>query len=352
MPTSEEVAADPVGCQGFGKCAILVKRPIKEITKDCFEYPDRPLPETLEEGTCLIKHLLISMDPTHRIWMSDMSQYMPSVGLGTVMRAGVTGKVIKSADEAKMPVGTIVSCTGGVAEYSVQPIAMCQPAMPNIPYEMSMSVLSVGSGHTAWIGNRICDAKAGETYVVSGAAGTVGSIAAQLGKIAGARVIGIAGGPDKCKWLTDEVGLDGVIDYKNESIAEGLKRTCPQGVDCYFDNVGGETLDATLGAMNWGGRVAMCGMISEYNLEGGMGAGPSNYKMILMRRLKVEGFICVDHLGAYPEALAELIPAVLAGKIKYKEDFREVGIEDYVDTVNLLYNGGNTGKLAMRLATE
>jgi len=143
--------------------------------------------------------------------------------------------------------------------------------MPGIPIGWSMSVLSVGSGHTAWIGNKICDPKEGETYVVSGAAGVVGSIASQLGKISGARVIGIAGGPEKCKWLTDDVGLDDVIDYKNESIKDGLTRTCPNGVDCYFDNVGGETLDAVLYVMNWGGRIAMCGAISEY--QGGLEEG-------------------------------------------------------------------------------
>lgn len=125
--------------------------------------------------------------------------------------------------------------------------------------------MSLGSGHTAWVGNKICAPKAGETYVVSGAAGVVGSIAAQLGKIDGARVVGIAGGPEKCKWLTEELALDEVIDYKNESIKEGLKRTCPNGVDCYFDNVGGDTLDSVLETMNWGGRIAFCGAISEYN---------------------------------------------------------------------------------------
>jgi len=279
---------------------------------------------------------------------------MPSVGLNTVMRASVMGKVIKSSDEAKMPVGTIVSCVGGVCEYSVQPIAAAHPCPPNIPYNLMLSVLSVGSGLTSWIATNICSPKAGETYVVSGAAGTVGSIASQLGKIAGARVVGIAGGPEKCKWLKEEAGLDDVVDYKNESIAEGLARACPNGVDCFMDNVGGECLDGVLHVMNWGGRIAQCGLISDYNSvnleKGEENVGPKNYKMILLRRLKVEGFICLDYLNSYPQALAELIPSVLAGKIKYKEDFREVGIEDYVDTVNLLYSGKNTGKLAIKLA--
>lgn len=219
-----------------------------------------------------------------------------------------------------------------------------------MPRNIQHSVISFAAGFTAWIGNNICAPKAGDTYVVSGAAGVVGSIAAQLGKIAGARVIGVAGGPDKCKWLSDEVGLDGVIDYKNESLQEGLKRTCPNGIDCYYDNVGGETLDAVLEVMNWGGRIAFCGAISQYN--GGIESqapGPKNYHMVLMRRLKIEGFICTDFVECVQEAYGELIPLVMAGKIKYKEDFREVGIEDYVDTVNLLYNGGNKGKLAIKL---
>ena len=178
MPTSSEVPEDPMGPKGFGKCAVLVKRPTTVITKDCFEFPTRAVPEELEEGTVLVKHILVSCDPTHRIWMSNMTQYMPSVGLNTIMRAGTTARVVKTSDESKMAVGTVITCVGGVCEYSVQKFSDCQPVIPGTPVGWSQSALSLGSGHTAWIGYKICGPKAGETYVVSAASGVVGSIAA------------------------------------------------------------------------------------------------------------------------------------------------------------------------------
>lgn len=346
-PTSSEVAVDSVGPSAFGKCAVLISRPNPKITNECINIVTKTVPESLEPGTVLVQHLLISMDPTHIIWMSDIPQYMPAIGLNTVVRAGVIGRVIKTTDEEKMPVGKIVSVMGGVAEFSVQPFAACNPTVPDVPLSWNHGPFSLIMGHTAWVGYKICRVTPGCTFLVSGAAGAVGSIAGQLAKAAGAKVIGIAGGAEKCRYITQELGFDGAIDYKAESIADGIAREAPEGIDCYFDNVGGSTLEAALAAMNCFGRIAFCGGISQY--EGGIEVGPKNYNMILMRRLKVQGFIVVDHLASVEESFAEMGALIKENKLKWKEDIREVGVEDYVDTINLLFTGGNTGKLMIKL---
>jgi NADPH-dependent curcumin reductase CurA len=186
--------------------------------------------------------------------------------------------------------------------------------------------------------------------IVSGATGAVGSIASQLGKIAGAKVFGIAGGKAKCDYAMNVMGLDGCIDYKSENINDAIKRLCPNGVDCYFDNVGGNTLEAVIDNMNCFGRIAFCGAISSY--IGGMGEkgkGPRNFEMILMRRLTVQGFICVDHLASVGEAFNEIGEGLKSGKIKFKEDIKDADITDYVKIINLLYSSGNDGKLIIKL---
>lgn len=231
-------------------------------------------------------------------------------------------------------------------------IEQCTPVAKDVPLSWNLGPLFFGMGHTAWIGNKICAIKPGNTYVVSGAAGAVGSLAGQLAKIAGARVIGIAGGADKCRMLVDELGFDGAVDYKKNSVHADLLALCPQGIDCYFDNVGGEILDIVLTQMNCFGRIAFCGAISTYSgdQEEGASRGPCNYKMILMRRLKVQGFLCRDHAASKPESTAEIMAGILEGKIHFKEDIREAPVEKYVDTLNLLFTGGNTGKLIMKIA--
>ena len=212
--------------------------------------------------------------------------------------------------------------------------------------------LFFGMGHTAWIGNKICSPKPTDTYVVSGAAGAVGSMAGQLAKLTGARVIGIAGGPTKCAMLVSELGFDGAVDYKSENVEEALKRLCPNGIDCYFDNVGGDILDIALSLMNVFGRIAFCGAISAYdgNMTDDAYSGPKNYKLIMRKRLKVQGFICRDHAASKAESTAEILAAINAGKLKFKEDVRVAPLENYVNTLNLLFNGGNTGKLIMKIA--
>ena len=189
--------------------------------------------------------------------------------------------------------------------------------------------------------------------MVSGAAGAVGSMAGQLGKIAGARVIGIAGGAAKCAYVVEELGFDGCIDYKSESVEAGLSRLCPNGVDCFFDNVGGPTLDAVVAHSNCFGRIAICGSISQY--EGKMGpaaVGFKNVEMVLMRRLTMQGFICVDHLASVGEAMGEIADGLSTGKIKCKFDIKEGPLDSYVDTIGLLLTGGNNGKLLLKLVSS
>lgn len=245
-----------------------------------------------------------------------------------------------------------MSTFAGLAEYLVLPIERCVPVSPEVPLSWNLGPLFFGMGHTAWIGNKICAIKPGNTYVVSGAAGAVGSLSGQLAKLAGARVIGIAGGTAKCTMLVEELGFDGAVDYKAGDIAGQLRALCPQGIDCYFDNVGGDILDIVLTQMNCFGRIAFCGAISTYSgdQEEDTSAGPKNYKLIFMKRLKVQGFLCRDHASSKGESTAEIMAAIREGKIVFKEDIREVPIEKYVDTLNLLFNGGNTGKLIMKIA--
>jgi len=367
------VAEELVGPRGYGKCAILVKRPGKHITNDCFEIVNRPVPETLEQGEVLVQQLMLSMDPTHAMWMRKIVQYSPCVALGNVMRCsgeisyrcdgtrsssdliilhtGV-GRIVKTTDESRLPVGSYVTTFAGLSEYLIMPIEKCPLAAEGVPLSWNLGPLFFGMGHTAWIGNKICAIKPGNTYVVSGAGGAVGSLAGQLAKLAGARVIGIAGGPDKCKMLVEELGFDGTVDYKANNVEADLRALCPAGIDCYFDNVGGDILDIVLAQMNCFGRIAFCGAISTYSgdQEEDTSAGPRNYKLIFMRRLKVQGFLCRDHAASKAESAAEIMEAIQAGMIKHKEDIREVPIDKYVDTLNLLFTGGNTGKLIMKIA--
>lgn len=336
-----------MGPECYGKVGLLIKRPSPQLNDDCFRFETRPLPETLAEGTVLVKNHHYSMDPTHFIWTQEIPQYMPAVGLNTVMRCLTLGEIVKSADEEKFPVGQVVSVFGGLAEYSVIPFAGVNPTAPGAPVEMNLGPFSLIQGHTAWVGHKILNIKPGQTVVVSGAAGAVGSMAAQLCKIAGARVIGIAGGPEKCAYVTS-LGIDGCVDYK-AGTEKGLDELCPDGIDGFFDNVGGPMLDAVVARMNVFGNIAICGGISQY--EGSMngtGHGFKNIEMLLMRRLTMQGFVVVDHLASVGEAMGEIGAGIQNGTIKWRGDVRDGTIEDYVKTVNLLLTGGNNGKLILR----
>eukprot|EP00438_Fugacium_kawagutii_P022020 Skav200856 [mRNA] locus=scaffold2484:125910:127091:+ [translate_table: standard] len=344
-----KAVVDKESIKGGGHRALLASRPSGDIKESDFKTVEEPIPEPGPKEV-LVKVIYISLDPTHRLWASEQPQYMPCVGIDHCMRASVIGKVVKSSS-GKWKEGTYCGGMGGVQEYFLAPEESIYPIIPGVPLPLNLSLFNVVIGLTAWVGVNICEAKRGETLVVSGAAGAVGSVAAQLAKARGMKVVGLAGSDTKCAWLKDEVKLDGVINYKTEDLEAGLARCCPDGVDAYFDNVGGKTLETMLTKMNRFGRIAYCGHISGYNSESAA-VQVNQFQMVLMRRLKIQGFICVDHMGDMMKCFAELLDLYVHGKMKVQEDIQEVPISKYVETVNMLYSGKNTGKLMMKVSDE
>jgi NADPH-dependent curcumin reductase CurA len=281
--------------------------------------------------------------------MSDMHQYMPPVALGAPMRGFVCGTVLQSGADG-LANGSAVMGIGTWEDYSCVPATslMPMPDMPGISRKDGFGQLFL-VGPTAYFGiYDVGTPKIGETLVVSGAAGAVGSLAGQIGKALGCKVVGIAGGKDKCNWITQELGFNHAIDYKNENVDNRLRELCPEGVDIYFDNVGGATLNTVLGQMRLFGRIIQCGMISEYDDEG-RGAGPSNYPRILWERLKVQGFIVSDYAARYPEAFRALSVLHLQGRLKWHYH-DVVGLENADQAVRTLFRGQNNGRLMIKVS--
>jgi NADPH-dependent curcumin reductase CurA len=312
------------------------------------EEPIPPLPD----DHVLVRIVYLSLDPTNRIWMSDQDQYLPPVEIGQTMRGGALGVVDRSNSDRLAP-GDVVNV--GLAGWATHVVADARtlakvPAIPGVPLTAYMSVLGA-TGLTAWFGMiDIGQPKAGETVVVSAAAGAVGSIAGQLAKRRGARVVGIAGGPKKGRWLTEDLGFDAAIDYRREPVGERLDALCPDGIDVDFENVGGKIMDAVISRMNNFGRVALCGMISTYNQDGPP-SGPTDFGRVLMRRLLIKGFIVIDYLPRAAEAFAQLAPWVASGQIKWKTHVVD-GLENAVDAVQRLFTGDHDGKLVVRVSAE
>jgi NADPH-dependent curcumin reductase CurA len=299
------------------------------------------------DGEVLVKVLLLSLDPAMRGWLNDVPSYIPPVGLGEVMRAIGVGVVVESRSEA-VSEGAHVTGLFGVQEYAV----LAGDAVTEIDAEMAppstwLNVLGM-PGMTAYFGLLdIGKAAEGETVLVSGAAGAVGATVGQIARIKGCRAVGIAGGPEKCRMLVEEFGFDAAVDYKSEDLGTALKEKCPDRVDVYFDNVGGEVLDAALGRLSRGARVVICGAVSQYN-ESSM-RGPSNYMALLVRRARMEGFVVFDYVARYPEAAREMGGWMAAGELKSVEDVVD-GIETFPDTLLKLFRGENHGKLCLRVA--
>lgn len=330
---------------------ILRRRPTGEIGPEDLELVSTQTP-ALNEGEVLVRNIYLSLDPTNRIWMSDQDQYLPPVEIGEVMRGGVIG-VVEESRSANLPVGTIVNPgLGGWQDYTVAHESMARPTpqIPGVPLTAFMSVLGA-TGLTAWFGLMdIGKPKPGETVVVSAAAGAVGSIVGQIAKLKGCRVIGIAGGPEKCRWLTQDLGFDGAIDYRNQDVSAELRRLAPGGVDINFENVGGDIMDAVMGQMNNFSRMPLCGMISTYNIDGPI-PGPKDFARILMRRILVKGFIVIDYLPRAAEAFADLAPLVATGQIKWKAHVED-GLENATTAVKRLFTGDHDGKLLIRISPE
>ncbi|CAN5689319.1 NADP-dependent oxidoreductase [soil metagenome] len=329
----------------------LVSRPTGEPTTSNFALIEATVPD-LQDGQVLIKHHFMSLDPYMRGRMNDGKSYAVPQPLNTVMGGGTVGEVIDSKNP-KYKAGDKVVGMGGWQQYSVVDAAaigaLRKVDTANIP--LSAYLGSVGMpGVTAWYGLiKICAPKAGETIVVSAASGAVGSVVGQLAKSRGCRVVGVAGGADKCGYVVDELGFDACVDYKAhadaKSLYEALKEATPDGVDGYFDNVGGPVLDAVLSRMNAFGRMAICGMIAGYNGE------PIPLKqpqLILQSRLKVEGFIVSEHMEVWPEALKELGMLVATGKLKFRESVAQ-GIESAPEAFMGLLKGKNFGKQLVKL---
>ena len=330
----------------------LRQRPEGIIDENDLELVTDEIPE-IQEGQVLAKTIYFSLDPTNRIWMSDIDQYMEPVEIGDIMRAGGSLAIVEESKVPHVKVGDIVQggMHGGWQEYFIIPgeEAAAIPLVESIPLTALISVLGF-TGPTAYFGFLdIGQPKKGETVVVSAAAGAVGSIVCQIAKIKGCRVVGIAGSDEKCNWLKNDLKVDEVINYKKDDILESLKEKCPEGIDIYFENVGGETLDAALTLMNNYGRIPVCGLISMYN--DWETPGPKMFRNILMKRLTVKGFLVSDYLDRYAESLEALSEWMAEGKIQYKVDIVE-GIENAPNAVNKLFTGENKGKLVIKVSDE
>ncbi len=334
----------------INKQQILVKRPLGLPEADTWELKETETP-ALAEGEVLIKNHFISLDPAMRGWMNDAKSYIPPVSIGEVMRAGSIGEVIEANNHPKYKVGDTLAGWGGVQQYTVTNGEGFYPVDPSLaPLPTYIGTLGM-PGMTAYFGIlQVGKIKEGEVVVVSGAAGAVGAAVGQIAKIKGCYVVGIAGGPDKCKYITDELGFDAAIDYKNENLRDRLKETCPKGVDVYFDNVGGEMLDILLTRIRRKARIVICGAISQYNNKTEI-KGPSNYLSLLVNRATMEGMVVMDYASQYKEAAMEMGMWMMQGKLKAKEDVYD-GIENFHDTFLRLFSGEKLGKLILKVKED
>jgi len=323
----------------------LAKRPVGMVQRSDFDYTESPVPVP-GDGEVLVKILYISLDPAMRGWMNEGKSYIPPVGIGEVMRAGTVGRVIASNDPG-IAVGEHVLGTLGVQEYAVAKAKGLTKVDPTlVPLPVYLGTLGM-PGMTAYFGLLdVGKPKAGDTVVVSGAAGAVGQVVGQIAKIKGCRVVGIAGGQDKCDYLRS-IGFDAAIDYKHEDVKSALRQQCPKGVDVYFDNVGGEILDAVLTQLAMHARIVICGAISQYNET--QVQGPRNYMSLLVNRASMTGMVVFDYASRYGEAAREMAGWMASGQLKTREDIVE-GLETFPETLLKLFKGENTGKLVLKVA--
>jgi NADPH-dependent curcumin reductase CurA len=324
----------------------LAARPVGLPKASDWEYVEEPAPAPAE-GQMLVELEYLSLDPAMRGWMNDGRSYVPPVGIGEVMRGLGLGRVIDSR-HADFQIGERVTGQFGIQRYAVSDgRAVVRVDTSVAPAPVYLGALGM-TGLTAYFGLlEVGRPEPGETVVVSGAAGAVGSVAGQIARIKGCRTIGIAGGPDKCAWLVDELGFDAAIDYKGGELRTELRRHAPDGVHVYFDNVGGETLDEVLRRLARGARVVICGAISQYNaLEA---RGPANYMQLLVERASMTGFLVFDYAKRYPEAIEQLAQWLSAGDMRAREDVVRGGIDRFPEVFLRLFRGENIGKLILQL---
>ena len=332
------------------KQIIFKKRPSGVPDTNTWQLETNSILE-LEEEEILVQQHYISLDPAMRGWMNDTKSYIPPVAIDDVMRAGSIGKVIKNNGNPNFEIGDVVTGWGGVQQYVITNGDNWYKVDTRLA-TMPMYIGTLGMpGMTAYFGiTEVGKIKEGDIVLVSGAAGAVGSIVGQIAKIKGCRVIGIAGGKEKCDYIVSDLGFDDAIDYKSENIYTALKKKCPNGVDVYFDNVGGKILDAALSKLRMHARVVICGAISQYNNKSKID-GPSNYLSLLVTRSTMQGMVVMDYAKKFGEAAKQMGLWMQQGKLKSKEDIYE-GIENFHETYNRLFSGDKKGKLVLKVIKE
>lgn len=336
----------------INKQITLAARPIGFPKETDFKLVETPVPE-LKDGEFLVKSLYLSLDPYMRGRMNDAKSYAPAVQLGEVMVGGVVGKVIESKNN-HFQVGDIVEHRFGWQEYAVSDGKEVRKVDPTLaPISTALGILGM-PGMTAYFGFLdICQPKAGETVVVSGAAGAVGTLVGQIGKIKGCRVVGIAGADDKIDYVVNELGFDAAFNYKTTSDYAGkIRELCPDGVDCYFDNVGGAITDGVFINLNTGARISICGQISQYNLEKPEMGPRILLPLLLVRQARAEGFIVSRYAARFGEGMAQMGEWLKEGKLKYEETIEEGGLENAPRAFLSMLKGSNTGKQLVKIADE
>lgn len=332
---------------------VLKTRPVGMVKKSDFDLVEEPTAE-LQDGQVLVENQLVAFDPAMRGWLDDRPSYVPPVGIGEVMRAATVGRVLESRSP-KLAAGDLVTGTLGWQSHPV--VDLERPTMfgsasklpPGATPEQALSIFGI-TGLTAYFGLLdVGEPKEGDVVLVSGAAGATGSVAAQIARIKGAsKVVGIAGGPEKCRWLVEKAGIDAAIDYKNEDVGRRMREECPNGINVFFDNVGGEILNSALVNMANHGRIVLCGGISGYN-ETKPQPGPSNIMELVIRRCRMEGFIVIDYLSRMSEAVADMAKWAASGDLIAEVDVQE-GFENVPDCLLRLFEGRNLGKQLCRIA--
>lgn len=330
----------------MNKQLILKKRPVGMPSADTWELIESEVPKP-SDGEVVIQVHYISLDPAMRGWMNDVRSYIPPVALGDVMRAGTIGTVISANNHPTFKEGDVLTGWGGVQQYLVTNGKGYYKVDANmVPMPKYLGTLGM-PGMTAYFGiQEVGKIKEGDVVLMSGAAGAVGSVAGQIAKIKECKVIGIAGGAEKCSYVVDQLGFDGCIDYKNESVYRSIRKHCPEGIDVFFDNVGGDILDAALANLRRNARVAICGAISQYNNE--VIAGPKNYLSLLVNRATMQGLVVLDYADRYQEAGLQMGQWIMEGKLKTEEDVYD-GIENFYTTFQRLFSGDKRGKLLLKV---
>jgi len=326
----------------------LKARPTGMVSRENFDFVEAAAP-SINDGEALVEVQYVSLDPAMRGWLNEGKSYVPPVGIGEVMRAIGVGKVVEAPkNDPALKVGDFVVGMTGIQLLSSAPAkawTKIDPSLMALPRWLGILGMP---GMTAYFG--LLDVggpiKAGETLVVSAASGAVGAVVGQIGKIHGMRVVGIAGGGDKCRYIVDELGFDAAIDYKHDDVRAKMREACPQGIDVYFDNVGGEILDLALASLRKKARVVICGAISQYNSPSFV--GPKNYMSLLVNRARMEGFVVFDYAARYAEAAMAIAKWHKEGKLKAREDIVD-GIAQFPEALQKLFRGENFGKLVLKL---